>query len=48
MLWFLFLLVLSVGLVSGWHVAAVLLVLWSIGYVAFWLFMLLKPVKGDY
>jgi hypothetical protein len=47
MLWF-FLLVLSLGLVLGWHVAAVLLILWSIGYVAFWLFMLLKPVKGDY
>jgi hypothetical protein len=32
MLWF-FLLVLVLGLVFGWHVAAVLLVLWLIGYV---------------
>jgi hypothetical protein len=47
MLWF-FLLVLVLGLVFGWHVAAVLLVLWLIGYVGFWLFMLCKPVKGDY
>jgi len=47
MLWF-FLLVLSLGLVFGWHVAAVLLVLWAIGYIAFWLFMLFKPVKGGY
>ena len=45
MLWF-FLLVLSLGLVFGWHVAAVLLVLWAIGYIPFWLFMLFKPVKG--
>jgi len=47
MLWF-FLLVLSLGVVFGWHVAAVLLVLWLIGDVAFWLFMLFKPVKGGY
>jgi hypothetical protein len=47
MLWF-FLLVLGLGVVFGWHVAAALLVLWLIGYVAFWLFMLFKPVKGDY
>ncbi len=44
MLWF-FLLVLVLGLVFGWHVAGVLLVLWLIGYVGFWLFMLCKPVK---
>ncbi len=44
MLWF-FLLMLVLGLVFGWHVAAVLLVLWLIGYVGFWLFMLCKPVK---
>ncbi len=30
------------------HVAAVLLVLWAIGYIPFWLFMLFKPVKGSY
>jgi hypothetical protein len=47
MLWF-FLLALILGLVFGWHVAAVLLVLWLIGFVAFWLFMLFKPVTGDY
>jgi hypothetical protein len=46
-LWF-FLLVLILGLTFGWRVAAVLLVLWAIGYVAFWLFMLLKPVKEGY
>jgi hypothetical protein len=34
--------------VFDWHVAAVLLVLWAISYVAFWVFMLFKPVKGDY
>jgi hypothetical protein len=44
--WLLLLLIL--GLTFGWRVAAVLLVLWTIGYVAFWLFMLLKPVKQDY
>jgi hypothetical protein len=44
--WFLLLLVL--GLTFGWRVAAVLLALWTIGYVAFWLFMVLKPVKQDY
>jgi hypothetical protein len=44
--WLLLLLVL--GLSFGWRVAAALLVLWAIGYVAFWLFMLLKPVKQDY
>ena len=38
--WLLLLLIL--GLTFGWRVAAVLLVLWTIGYVAFWLFMLLK------
>jgi hypothetical protein len=43
-----FLLVLILDLAFGWRVAAVLLVLWAIGDVAFWLFMLLKPVKGDY
>jgi hypothetical protein len=47
MLWF-FLMLLSLGLVFGWQVAAVLLVLWLIGYVGFWLFMLLRPMKGDY
>jgi hypothetical protein len=47
LLWFL-LLVLSLGVVFGWHFAAMLLVLWLIGYVAFWLLMLFKPVKGDY
>jgi small-conductance mechanosensitive channel len=41
--WFLLLLVL--GLTFGWRVAALLLALWTIGYVAFWLFMVLKPVK---
>jgi hypothetical protein len=44
--WLLLLLIL--GLTFGWRVAAVLLILWTIGYVAFWLFMLLKPVKQDY
>jgi len=43
-----FLLVLILGLTFGWRVAAGLLALWAIGYVAFWLFMLLKPVKGGY
>jgi hypothetical protein len=47
MLWF-FLLALILGLVSGWHVAAVLLGLCLIGFVAFWLFMLFKPVTGNY
>jgi hypothetical protein len=47
MLW-LFLLVLILGLVFGWHVAAVLLVLWLIGYVGFWLLILFKPVKGNH
>jgi hypothetical protein len=42
------LLLLIVGLTFGWRVAAALLVLWAIGYVAFWLFMLLKPVRQDY
>ncbi|TMK01499.1 MAG: hypothetical protein E6G74_10410 [Alphaproteobacteria bacterium] len=46
MLWF-FLLVPILGLMFGWHVAAVLLVLWLIGYVGFWLFMLFKPVKRE-
>jgi hypothetical protein len=40
-----FLLVLILGLTFGWRVAAVFLILWAIGYVGFWLFMLLKPVK---
>jgi hypothetical protein len=40
--------VLILGLAFGWRVAAMLLVLWAIGDVAFWLFMMLKPVKGDY
>ncbi len=44
--WLLLLLIL--GLMFGWRVAAALLVLCAIGYVAFWLFMLLKPVKQDY
>ena len=44
--WFLLLLVL--GRTFGWRVAAVLLALWTIGDVAFWLFMVLKPVKQDY
>jgi len=43
-----FLLVLILGLTFGWRVAAVFLVLWATGYVAFWLFMLLKPVKEGY
>jgi predicted MFS family arabinose efflux permease len=43
-----FLLVLILGLTFGWRVAAVFLVLWAIGYVAFWLFMLLMPVKEGY
>jgi len=47
MLWF-FLLAPILGLVFGWYVAAVLLVLWLIGFVAFWLFMLFKPVTGNY
>ncbi len=46
-LWF-FLSVLILGLAFGWRVVAVLLALWAIGYIAFWLFMLLKPVKGGY
>ena len=41
--WLLLLLIL--GLMFGWRVAAALLVLCAIGYVAFWLFMLLKPVN---
>jgi hypothetical protein len=44
--WLLLLLIL--GLTFGWRVAAVLLVLWTIGHVAFWLFVLFKPVKQDY
>jgi predicted MFS family arabinose efflux permease len=44
--WLLLLLIL--GLMFGWRVAAALLALCAIGYVAFWLFMLLKPVKQDY
>lgn len=44
--WLLLLLIL--GLTFGWRVAAALLVLWTTGYVAFWLFMLLKPVRQDY
>jgi hypothetical protein len=44
--WLLLLLIL--GLTFGWRVAAALLVLWMTGYVAFWLFMLLKPVRQDY
>lgn len=46
MVWF-FLLALMLGLVFGWRIAAVLLVLWLMGLVAFWLFMLFKPIKGD-
>jgi len=46
MLWF-FLLALILSVAFGWHVAAVLLVLWLIGYVGFWLFMLCKPVKRE-
>ena len=44
----LFLLVLIICLAFGWRVAVMLLILWTIGDVVFWLFMLLKPVKGDY
>ena len=44
--WLLPLLIL--GLTFGWRVAAAFLVLWAIGHVAFWLFMVLKPVKQDY
>jgi hypothetical protein len=40
--------VLILGVTFGWRVAAALVVLWTIGYVAFWLFMLLKPVNQDY
>ena len=47
MVWF-FLLLLILGLVFGWHVAAMSLVLWLITYIGFWLFMLCKPVKGKY
>jgi hypothetical protein len=43
-----FLLLLILGLTFGWRVAAGVLVLWAIGSVAFWLFMLLKPVKEGY
>jgi hypothetical protein len=46
MLWF-FLLVLILSVAFGWQVATVLMVLWSIGYVGFWLFMLCKPVKRE-
>ncbi len=46
MLWF-FLLVLILGFLFGWHVAAVVLILGLIGFVVFWLFMLFKPVKGN-
>ena len=28
-------------------IVRVLLVLWLIGFVAFWLFVLFKPVKGE-
>jgi hypothetical protein len=42
------LLVLILGVTFGWRVAAALVVRWTIGYVAFWLFMLLKPVNQDY
>ena len=44
--WLLLLLIL--GLTFGWRVAAAALVVWTIGHIAFWLFMLLKPVKQDY
>ena len=44
--WLLLLLIL--GLTFGWRVATALLLLWMTGHVAFWLFMLLKPVKQDY
>jgi hypothetical protein len=47
MLWF-FLLALTLGFLFKWYVAALLLVLWLMGYVGFWLFMLCKPVKGDH
>ena len=43
-----FLLLLVLGLVFGWNVAAMSLVLRLIGYVGFWLFMLFKPAKGKY
>src|SRR5262245_44146583 len=36
------------GRTFGWRVAAVFLVLWATGYVAFLLFMLLRPVKEGY
>ena len=42
------LLLLTLGLTFGWRVAAAVLVVWTIGHIAFWLFMLLKPVKQDY
>jgi hypothetical protein len=38
-------LVLIIRVTFGWHVAAMRLVPWLIGYVAFWLFKLFKPVK---
>ena len=44
--WLLLLLIL--GLTFGWRVAAAVLVVWTIGHITFWLFMLLKPVKQDY
>jgi hypothetical protein len=46
MLWF-FLLVLILGLIFGWHFAAVVLILGLIGYVGFWLLMLFKQVTGN-
>jgi hypothetical protein len=41
------LLLLILELTFGWRLAAALLALWATGYVAFWLFMLLKPVKQE-
>jgi len=44
----LLLLLLILGLTFGWRVAAAALVVWTTGHIAFWLFMLLEPVKQDY
>jgi hypothetical protein len=48
MLWFFLLGLILLGLIFGWPFAAASVVLWLIGYIGFWLFMLCKPVKGNY
>jgi len=40
-------LVLVLGLLFRWQFAAMSLMLWLIGYVGIWLFMLFKPVKQN-